>query len=394
MKGLGIACLMIALNYIRSNFINKTIKSLLILAGLLMFALSCGPVAWQQKTEKTEEIGAIRVGFYLPHLNVRGTDVALYDYADFNEKILGNNSFILYLTDKTQTGDSPDSPDSVRAKFKERFENRFYEGRSFQEIESIILKEKIDVMYNIKSGFQDGAASKIAKNAVHAVFELQPHGDAYAAISPWLSNTLPFLNVPVVPHLVRLDSTSDNLRKELSIPLEAIIFGRHGGWDTFDMIFAQEAVAEYAASHPDSYFLFLNTKPFSDLKNVIFLSGSADMIYKTKFINTCDAMIHARTQGETFGLSIAEFSIKNNSVIAWSGSKERAHIDFLGKKAFYYAGKEDLKIIFERITRDIDEIRRENWDVYSKKYGPEAVMREFDAVFLRPLVKNKASSRN
>lgn len=36
---------------------------------------------------------------------------------------------------------------------------------------------------------------------------------------------------------------------------------------------------------------------------------------KTTFINTCDAMLWARHDGETFGLAIGEFSSKNKPVI-------------------------------------------------------------------------------
>ena len=31
-----------------------------------------------------------KVAFYSPHLSVRGTEVAMYDYAQYNETILGN----------------------------------------------------------------------------------------------------------------------------------------------------------------------------------------------------------------------------------------------------------------------------------------------------------------
>ena len=37
---------------------------------------------------------------------------------------------------------------------------------------------------------------------------------------------------------------------------------------------------------------------------------------KVSFINTCDCMIHARTDGETFGLAIAEFSTLNKPIIS------------------------------------------------------------------------------
>ena len=36
------------------------------------------------------------VAFYQPFLNERGTSVAMFDYAYFNQTILGNKSVIIY----------------------------------------------------------------------------------------------------------------------------------------------------------------------------------------------------------------------------------------------------------------------------------------------------------
>ena len=246
-----------------------------------------------------------------------------------------------------------------------------------------LLKEKIEALYTIKSGEPDRRISKACKNIVHAVFSLKPHGDAYAAISQWLSDTNPSLHVPVVPHMVRVDDTSETLRKELNIPPEAVVFGRHGGFTTFNLKFAQEAVLEIAKEHPDWYFVFLNTQPFGAAPNVIFLPGTADMVYKTKFINTCDAMIHARQDGETFGLACGEFSIKNKPVITWLGGSN-AHIAILGDKGFFYRDKQELISTILSCGNNIVDIRKSKWDMYSEQFCPKVVMEKFDKVFLQP----------
>jgi hypothetical protein len=251
-------------------------------------------------------------------------------------------------------------------------------------VESIISKEQIEVLYNQKSGDPDQHLSKICKNAVHAVFTLGIHGDAFATVSEWLSNTSPSLSIPFVPLIVRLDDTSETLHNVLGIPKGAIVFGRHGGYTTFNIDFAQEAVLEAAQKHPDWYFIFLNTAPFRiDLPNLIFLPASTCSSYKTKFINTCDAMIHARLDGETFGLACAEFSIRSKPVITWLGGS-LAHIAMLKDKGFYYKNKKELKAIFSYIAKNIEVIRQANWDAYSTQYNPTAVMEKFDAVFLQP----------
>ena len=42
----------------------------------------------------------MNIGFYEGTLNERGVAVAVYDYADYNEKILKNNSFIITKKNK------------------------------------------------------------------------------------------------------------------------------------------------------------------------------------------------------------------------------------------------------------------------------------------------------
>lgn len=366
----------------RINIFKLALKTgFLVVLALSIF--SCGANKELQNTNPTEK--NIRVGFYVQHLSVRGTEVAVYDYADFNEKILNNKSFILYLNSKNSENGNPDRPASVSIKFQKRFGVRFYECKNFEEVEAVILKEKIEVFYNIKSGLKDDVFSKTAKNAVHAVFELEPHGDVYAAISPWVSGLNPSLKVPVVPHMVRLENTNENLRKDLGIPESATVFGRHGGFDSFDIGFTKEAIIEISQKRPDVYFIFLNTEKFSELKNILFLPKTADMVYKRKFINTCDGMIHARTRGETFGLAIAEFSAANKPIITWRDSPETAHIKILGEKAFYYSTKEDLMKVFLNFDQNMADIRGSSWDLYSKQFSPETVMNTFDQVFLQPL---------
>jgi len=37
-----------------------------------------------------------KIAFYQPHLDIQGTGVSNYDYAHFNQTILGNKSFMIY----------------------------------------------------------------------------------------------------------------------------------------------------------------------------------------------------------------------------------------------------------------------------------------------------------
>ena len=274
----------------------------------------------------------------------------------------------------------------MRTKFNTRFPGKVFDCASVEEMDTVLVQEGADILYFLKPGHNDGALSKVCKNAVHVVFPTaEPHGDAYAFVSRWLTAQFPQLNAPYVPHIVQVADCDQNLRDVLSIPSDAIVFGRYGGPDGFNVPAAIQAVKEVATQRPDIYFLFMNTNRFCDLPNVIFLPQTTDMNYKAQFINTCNALLHARWRGETFGLSCGEFSLKNKPVITWIGSNERSHIDILGDTGIYYSEKDDLI----RILLCFNKIPRRNWDVYSTEYSPTAVMKKFNDVFIQPLLENK-----
>lgn len=335
----------------------------------------------------TMEAKKVKIAFFVNFLSVRGIEVATYDYADCNETILGNESIVINYTAYLRPG-KLDYSDSTRQKYIKRFGNRFFDAANMQEVNDILRREKCDIFYAQKAGERDDKVSKVCKNAIHAVFgNIDPHGDVYACISEWLSMRYAGGRLPNVPYMVRLADTEETLHHELGIPEGAVVFGRHGGFDQFDIKYAKSVVRQIAQEHSDWYFLFLNTEKFCELPNVIFLPLTADMVYKTKFINTCDAMLHARKGGETFGLACAEFSIKNKPVITCSSKGDMAHRGMLGEKGLYYANKNELLKLVRNVGENIAQVRAGDWDAYSQEYSPEAVMKKFDKVFIKPLVK-------
>ena len=140
--------------------------------------------------------------------------------------------------------------------------------------------------------------------------------------------------------------------------------------------------------HAQIYFLFMNIDRFIDHPHVIFLAGNPDPLFKSSFINTCDAMIHARGIGESFGLACGEFSIHNKPVITYALSPQRNHIDVLGQKAILYKGPDELKKIF--LNFDRAWCQNQEWDCYSKEFSPEAVMKKFASVFLEEKALKRA----
>ena len=311
-----------------------------------------------------------KIAFHSNQLCLRGTEVALYDYAKYNEELLGNESIIISKHPDVWKYSHP----MAINKFKKRFPVFFY--NEFNEVEKILDNNNIDVFYAIKAGMNDGIVSSGRKSVNHAVFQYyEPHGDVYAYVSEWLGKKY---NSPFVPHIVELPNINDDLRKSLSIPKNAIVFGRHGGVETFNLPFVNNVIKEILFKRNDIFFLFLNTDKFIEHNNVIYLEGDSDMVFKTKFINTCDAMLHARHQGESFGLSVGEFSIRNKPVITWTQGRDGAHLEMLGDKGIYYNNEYDLLYILNNFIPD----ETKDWNAY-KNYNPVNIMNIFNKIFLK-----------
>lgn len=376
-------------------FTAQTLSSWIKGLSVLFFALSSffSFATAQQADTSDSTKKKVKIGFLFRHMGLRGVEGSAYNYADKNEELLGNESYIFLLANLSNPTAAQDYPKEGIEKFKNRFKERFYICQNFAEADALMAKLNIDILYNQKAGQLDSHVSKSCRNAIHAVFlPLQPHGDVYATISSWLSEQRPDLSLPYVPYIVEMPKSQESLRVELGIPPQAVVFGRHGGYDSFDIDYAKKVVIATAEKRPDVYFLFLNTEPFCKLPNVYFFAGTTDIDAKTKFINTCDAMLHARARGETFGHACAEFSVKNKPVITCRTSPELAHVQILGKKGLYYSNQEELTKVMENVINNISSVREGNWDAYSEQYNAKTVMEKFDRVFIQPLQTERVSN--
>lgn len=307
--------------------------------------------------------------FHSNQLDLRGTSTALYDYAYFNETILGNKSFIA----------APINSDlSSQHRFHKSFCGRVFLYETLGELQVYCRLHCIDVVYWIKYGTDDSNTVPGVKNVVHVVFDgSTPHSNKYAAVSKWLGDKY---NIPYVPHIVSLPDIKEDYREHLGIPKEALVFGRHGGNDSFDDSVAWPVVTKVARQRPDVYFLFMNTDVFCpSLPNVIHIDPTTDEEVKTAFINTCDAMLHCRMRGETFGLSVCEFLHQDKPVITRIDSPERNHIQVMGDKGFYYSSSAELEAILTHLKRP----EGINYSKLVEQFSPERVMEQFNNTFLK-----------
>ena len=388
------------------------------------------------------------IAFSILVASLRGTEVAIYDYAVANEEILHNKSIILIQM-------SHDHNEQVIKKFRERFEVYFY--TLVEDIEKIMKLCKCKVLYTIAYGerrVNDPTLSVngVYKTALHCVFSMSdPHADTYIPISEYLAEKYNADKNAVVPHMISLkvdnysksevscnhDTSSNNietvsrssdlpnyvthnsycndttLRNKLCIPSDAIVFGRHGGYETFNIPFVHQVIASVISKNSDSkssrlredlhntsccdiYFIFVNTYKFMDHPRVKFLPPITSDEDKLSFILSCDAMIHARADGETFGIACGEFSVCNKPVITCVCG-DTAHIDILGKKCIKYANSTELENIltnFKEIKRKKEEELKNNvshknemWNAYSQKYSARPIIDLWWKYLIEPCVQ-------
>lgn len=317
----------------------------------------------------------MKIAFHARQLGLRGTEIAIFDYARYNEELLGNDSVIVYDACSRQNDER-----AVR-KFRSRF--RLLPYKKFREVDGILEHEGVDALHALKSGERDGQVAYGVPTLVHAVFPVEMkhrHGTRYAFISEWLSEHCSGGTVPYVPHIIDMPPSAGDLRSELGIPADALVLGGYGGSRSFDIPFVPVAMHRALDGRRDLWFVFMNFTPFIEHPRVIFLEGSANMEHKSKFIETCDAMLHARLLGESFGIACGEFSLRNRPVMAYAKSKQRNHIMILGDKGFLYEDEQDL--VDMMLYLDRKSLKDGDWDCYSQLFSPEKVMNMFKAVFL------------
>lgn len=315
----------------------------------------------------------MKVAFCVLNFTFRGTEVSLFDYALYNRKILNNISVIVYPSDADMTNTK------VVRKFSDNFNMIRY--KTIEDLETKCVDLNIDCLYTIKFGKKNNLILKNIPTFVHCVFETsEPHGSVYAGVSPSVSKS----NFPYVEHIVDLPNMEQDFRDWLNIPNNAIVFGRHGGADTFNIPFVKESILNILNKNENVYFLFcVRPTILNDIEHdrIFYFDPFVDKRVKRKFINTCDAMIHACSLGESFGLSILEFSFCNKPVITWNeGSLHKQHLEYLKDKAVLYNSKQELDVILE--TFDSIEYKKKNWNV-TENFSPEKIMIKFQEVFLK-----------
>lgn len=311
----------------------------------------------------------MKIAFFSPHLCLRGTTVAMFSYAFYSQALLNHTSIIIHERGHHH------SHISAIARFNKHFQCE--EIADIGQLDPILEKVKADAVYIPKVGRIDERIASACKTLIHCIGVVnEPHGSRYAYGSEWLSQACSSGNIPFVPYMIDLPSLNDNLRTTLNIPPYATVIGRTGGLDSWNIPWAEQAVKYSLTRRPDLFYLFQNTPRFFKHPRIIHIPASANTYWKTMFINSCDAMLHVRNEGESFGLACGEFSSRNKPIITYADSPERSHIHILGDKGIYYHNQSELEKILQAFQK-----RTGNWNCY-EQFNPSTVMQKFNDVYL------------
>ena len=315
----------------------------------------------------------MRVSFDGGRLNERGVAVALYDYAFHARRRLGVSPVILH-----DAGQGVDAEQVAR--FAAAFRLREY--RNAAERADLLEDERIEVAYALKSTRPRYPLSPCGRTVVHEVFRFfDPHGDAYAYISPWLAEAAAAGRYPAVPHIVDPPRPRGDLRAQFGVPREAVVVGRHGGPDQLNVPFVAAALEAALTARSDLWVMLLNTAPLLRHERVIHVPKAPDRQGVADFVASCDAGLNARRGGEAFGLAIAEFLAQDKPVLVWEGGRDRHHLALVDDPAFRFRTGAELA---QALIRFEPRPWQGRWRSRVAPFAPDAVMEVFGRVFLEP----------
>ena len=360
-------------------------------------------VCWEEDLTPTGGV-PYRMLFHSSELGWRGVPVSTYSYAEAFERVVGGQAFISSF--KYPPEDSGSAP-----KFEARFGGRtLYLRQPAQagveavtaDLHSYLVTNGIRALYTQQNGApaRPGGDMQVqvvlspkpngAAMLVHAVFDgtaPMPFYRAYTTISEVIPHD-PAIT-PTVHYIAYMNEShadAPGLWDELRIPSDATVICRHGGYDTFDMQYVRSAVCAHARANPSTYFVLQNTKPECEggIPNIIHLGPNADLYYKRRFLNSCNACIHGRSEGETFGLAVAECSLAGLPVFIHANARTDAnfHVKTLGSEGLLYG--DDEASVLQQLRAFNATAAKAKAEVYKSLYepfSPVPMMLEFLSTF-------------
>lgn len=307
--------------------------------------------------------------FYLWTVDGRGMPTSTLSYARFVEEVLGHRAAVIVGPDKPTSEDvrkRSDFKQNMLDTICERFPTRIVPKH--EDVGDTALGLGCDVVYTQGACLDkthpvtDQMRARKIKTVYHCFgWCHQVYADAHAVVSNWAAvhfrghPTGPVIPYPVTECPEVPQSAVDKVRTDLGIPLDAPVVCTFGAASSFDLpstvrtLFGSKAILENWMNQVPT--LHLIQMPAIDVINrythprIHTHPRDSREEVKTAFIKSCDAMLHARKIGESFGMAIAEFSRCNKPIITMNnnyqpgsaiGGYETAHVEYLGSKGWFY----------------------------------------------------------
>ena len=250
----------------------------------------------------------IKLGLSEPAFGHRGTLRSMRDYARFARQVLKVDT-VLFIQHSEFDADKKMRIEADAGKLIA------YTG----SLNDALRSNPVDVLVMQRAGWVEERPT-VMPCVIHCVFtNLITWGEKHTRISECVPSTK---NSPVVHYTVVMpDGDGSAFRARHNIPQDALVVGRHGGYETFDVPFVWQSIAAALEQRPSLYFVFMNTDTppqFKTHPRVVTVPITADLQDISDFVNGCDAMLHARVYGETFGLACAEFAYFGKPVLSYS----------------------------------------------------------------------------
>lgn len=131
---------------------------------------------------------------------------------------------------------------------------------------------------------------------------------------------------------IKTPASNSSLRSELSIPAGAFVLGRISRPDMVDDDLIIRVYRQISSANV--YLLILAGSTVMESlskadKKIICLPPTSSEEYLSRFYNTLDVLLHHRTEGETFGMNIAEAMIHGKPVISHTSKVDNAQLELL-----------------------------------------------------------------
>lgn len=270
----------------------------------------------------------IKILFWLPQLGLGGTEKTCLLFGQYLSDEF--ESFLCY------------PGDCGHQHRLEEFRNAFGADHviPMTAIQSIIDEYDIDIVHSFRSGYEeypepgkDFDGPHFVETNVFGQFDFNPLVKRSLFMSEWLLDQtrrrmsilrvhIPqerwgFINNPVVgpPH-------SENMREELGLSSDTIVLGRCGRPDCgiYDDVNVKAALMLTSQGYD---IHFLSMAPPQNMQDDLNRFGiphtniepNIDAWVLSRFYNTVDIYTHARADGETFGVNIAEAMIHRKPVV-------------------------------------------------------------------------------